>query len=46
VADNAQSTCASWLACDAGNSVYQVHRGDAIAGKLPQKAPALKWGRD
>src|SRR5471032_2297780 len=25
--------CGSWLACDAGNSVFQVHRSDAIAGK-------------
>src|SRR5471032_1530719 len=25
--------CGSWLACDAGTSVYQVHRVDAIAGK-------------
>ncbi|PRW84068.1 hypothetical protein C7A10_29825 [Pseudomonas fluorescens] len=25
--------CGSWLACDTGNSVYQRHRGDAIAGK-------------
>ncbi|RAG99827.1 hypothetical protein DJ480_26070 [Pseudomonas sp. Leaf98] len=25
--------CGSWLACDAGTSVYQCHRGDAIAGK-------------
>ena len=25
--------CGSWLACDAGASVYQVDRGDAIAGK-------------
>ncbi|AUG08776.1 hypothetical protein CXQ82_20115 [Pseudomonas sp. S09G 359] len=25
--------CGSWLACDAGNSVQQINRGDAIAGK-------------
>ncbi|RQO55144.1 hypothetical protein DBR46_13720 [Pseudomonas sp. KBW05] len=25
--------CGSWLACDAGTSVYQLGRGDAIAGK-------------
>src|SRR5471032_2512209 len=25
--------CGSWLACDAGTSVYRVHRVDAIAGK-------------
>ncbi|RAH03152.1 hypothetical protein DJ480_07275 [Pseudomonas sp. Leaf98] len=25
--------CGSWLACDAGNSVCQLLRGDAIAGK-------------
>src|SRR5471032_2952657 len=25
--------CGSWLACDAGTSVCQVHRVDAIAGK-------------
>ncbi|PIB68281.1 hypothetical protein AOA62_04855 [Pseudomonas sp. 2995-3] len=25
--------CGSWLACDAGNSVYQLDRGEAIAGK-------------
>ncbi|MEB0189663.1 hypothetical protein QN410_34005, partial [Pseudomonas sp. Bout1] len=25
--------CRSWLAGDAGNSVFQIHRGDAIAGK-------------
>ncbi|PRW92335.1 hypothetical protein C7A10_15935 [Pseudomonas fluorescens] len=25
--------CGSWLACDAGNWVYQEHRGVAIAGK-------------
>ncbi|TVT90733.1 hypothetical protein FPT15_12945 [Pseudomonas sp. RGB] len=25
--------CGSWLACDAGTSVHQVHRVDAIAGK-------------
>ncbi|RAH02821.1 hypothetical protein DJ480_09980 [Pseudomonas sp. Leaf98] len=25
--------CGSWLACDADNSVYQLDRGDAIAGK-------------
>ncbi|MEB0189677.1 hypothetical protein QN410_34095, partial [Pseudomonas sp. Bout1] len=26
-------SCRSWLAGDAGNSVFQTHRGDAIAGK-------------
>ncbi|PMU14858.1 hypothetical protein C1X89_30085 [Pseudomonas sp. GP01-A8] len=26
--------CGSWLACDAGTSVLQVHRGDAIAASL------------
>ena len=25
--------CGSWLACDAGHSVNQANRGDAIAGK-------------
>ncbi|MCK3828517.1 hypothetical protein FW800_23215 [Pseudomonas sp. 910_23] len=25
--------CGSWLACDAGTSVHQTHRVDAIAGK-------------
>ncbi|PSL91830.1 hypothetical protein C7U57_23405 [Pseudomonas sp. R9.37] len=25
--------CGSWLACDADNSVNQVHRVDALAGK-------------
>jgi hypothetical protein len=25
--------CGSWLACDADTSIFQVHRGDAIAGK-------------
>ncbi|AUO25136.1 hypothetical protein C0058_25325 [Pseudomonas sp. NC02] len=25
--------CGSWLACDADASVFQMHRGDAIAGK-------------
>jgi hypothetical protein len=25
--------CGSWLASDAGNSVFQKNRGDAIAGK-------------
>ncbi|RZI21764.1 hypothetical protein EUX58_21735 [Pseudomonas sp. 770NI] len=32
--------CGSWLACDAGTSVIQLHRGDAIAGK---PAPTLGW---
>src|SRR5471030_109687 len=32
--------CGSWLACDAGASVYQIHRVDAIAGK---PAPTLNW---
>jgi hypothetical protein len=31
--DAALLFCGSWLACDADNSVFQVHRGDAIAGK-------------
>jgi hypothetical protein len=26
-------SCRSWLAGDAGDSVFQIHRGDAIAGK-------------
>ncbi|PAA40245.1 hypothetical protein CJU75_00855 [Pseudomonas fragi] len=26
-------TCGSWLACDAGDRVWQVNRGDAIASK-------------
>ena len=31
--------CGSWLACDAGNSVCQLLRADAIAGKpAPTKA--------
>ncbi|QHG24555.1 hypothetical protein GDV60_17495 [Pseudomonas sp. DTU12.1] len=31
--------CGSWLACDVGASVDQLHRGDAIAGKpAPTKA--------
>ncbi|TLG87307.1 hypothetical protein FEM54_31115, partial [Pseudomonas edaphica] len=25
--------CGSWLACDAGDSVFLKYRGDAIAGK-------------
>ncbi|TWR45724.1 hypothetical protein DA482_12110 [Pseudomonas fluorescens] len=29
----AQYPCGSGLACDAGTSVYPLHRGDAIAGK-------------
>src|SRR5471032_3264878 len=28
-----QIKCESWLACDTDDSVYRVHRGDAIAGK-------------
>jgi hypothetical protein len=32
-ADAALLFCGSWLACDADNSVFQIHRGDAIAGK-------------
>ncbi|QBQ13225.1 hypothetical protein DCC84_27365 [Pseudomonas sp. SXM-1] len=28
-----QGFCGSWHACDAGNTVCQLHRGDAIAGK-------------
>ncbi|OYU08489.1 MAG: hypothetical protein CFE47_04900 [Pseudomonas sp. PGPPP1] len=31
--------CGSWLACDAGTSVYQADRGEAIAGK---PAPTLQ----
>jgi hypothetical protein len=34
-------TCGSWLACDAGDAVWQVHRSDAIASKpAPTKDPA------
>ncbi len=29
----ANNTCGSWLACDAGTSVFQPYRVDAIAGK-------------
>jgi hypothetical protein len=32
-ADAALLFCGSWLACDADNSVHQVHPIDAIAGK-------------
>ncbi|PRW89584.1 hypothetical protein C7A11_08305 [Pseudomonas simiae] len=32
--------CGSWLACDAATSVFQMYRGDAIAGK-----PAPTFGR-
>ncbi|PSL93500.1 hypothetical protein C7U57_14440 [Pseudomonas sp. R9.37] len=32
--------CGSWLACDAGTSVYQAQPVDAIAGK---PAPTLNW---
>ncbi|PSL93501.1 hypothetical protein C7U57_14445 [Pseudomonas sp. R9.37] len=32
--------CGSWLACDAGISVYQAQPVDAIAGK---PAPTLNW---
>ncbi|PLR60155.1 hypothetical protein QCBJ_27235 [Pseudomonas sp. QC2] len=33
--------CGSWLACDAGTSVFQLHRVDAIAGKpAPTQARA------
>ncbi|KAB0476787.1 hypothetical protein F7R12_05005 [Pseudomonas tolaasii] len=31
--DSLRSKRGSWLACDAGTSVCQVHRGDAIASK-------------
>ncbi|RFD26477.1 hypothetical protein CER19_20550 [Pseudomonas sp. GL93] len=31
--DKTGSNCGSWLACDADNSGYLVHRVDAIAGK-------------
>ena len=35
-------TCRSWLACDAGDAVCQVHRGDAIASKpAPTDNPAF-----
>ncbi|PJK35067.1 hypothetical protein CWC48_07630 [Pseudomonas sp. S10E 269] len=27
------AVCGSWLACDANASVYQLNRGDCIAGK-------------
>ncbi len=30
--------CGSWLACDADTSVYQLDRGDAIAGKPATQA--------
>ncbi|PAA22222.1 hypothetical protein CJU73_22265 [Pseudomonas fragi] len=33
-------TCGSWLACDADNTVWQVHRSDTIAGK---PAPTRVW---
>ncbi|PJK35182.1 hypothetical protein CWC48_08225 [Pseudomonas sp. S10E 269] len=33
-----RTKCGSWLACDAGDSVCLIHRGDAIAGK---PAPTL-----
>ncbi|WP_457413765.1 hypothetical protein [Pseudomonas sp. SDO524_S393] len=33
MADKTPKICGSGLACDANNSVYQVYRGDAIAGK-------------
>ncbi|MDE4515678.1 hypothetical protein C7A07_09955 [Pseudomonas fragi] len=33
-------TCGSWLACDAGASVCQTNRGDAVASKpAPTKGP-------
>ena len=31
--NHAMGLCGSWLACDAGTSVCQSNRGDAIAGK-------------
>jgi hypothetical protein len=34
--------CRSWLAGDAGDSVHQIHRGDAIAGK---PAPTVERAR-
>ncbi|MEB0189661.1 hypothetical protein QN410_33990, partial [Pseudomonas sp. Bout1] len=34
-------SCRSWLAGDAGDSVFQIHRGDAIAGK---PAPTFEPG--
>ena len=37
-------TCGSWLACDAGDAVWQVHHGDAIASKpAPTKGPGKPW---
>ncbi|KAB0476364.1 hypothetical protein F7R12_11040 [Pseudomonas tolaasii] len=32
----------SWLACDTGTSVFQLTRGDAIAGK-PAPTPDGEW---
>ncbi|PAA32019.1 hypothetical protein CJU73_03065 [Pseudomonas fragi] len=33
-------TCGSWLACDAGDAVWLMHRRDAIAGKpAPTRGP-------
>ncbi|TLG88550.1 hypothetical protein FEM54_25940 [Pseudomonas edaphica] len=35
--------CGSWLACDADTSVYESHRGDAIAAvrRFDKPAPTL-----
>ena len=36
-----RKNCGNWLACDAGDAVWQVHRSDAIASKpAPTKDPA------
>ncbi|TVT92877.1 hypothetical protein FPT15_00125 [Pseudomonas sp. RGB] len=40
--------CGSWLACDAGDSVSQANRGDAIAGKpapTVDPVPTVTLGR-
>ena len=37
-------TCGSWLACDAGDADWQVHRSAAIASKpAPTKGPGKLW---
>ncbi|PRA18452.1 hypothetical protein CQ014_04090 [Pseudomonas lurida] len=39
--ETAQNLCGGWLACDADAAAWQVHRGDAIAGKpAPTKSRA------
>ncbi|OPA95323.1 hypothetical protein BFW87_14885 [Pseudomonas fluorescens] len=39
-----RTLCGSWLACDAGTSVFQLHRGDAIAGKpAPTEVSSHIW---